>query len=70
MNREFCTCEHIRCPRHLCNSEDGCTSCIEKNLREHEIPNCFFNNAGLSKDRKDDYYETFARMILDNEKKD
>ena len=38
MNREFYTCEHIRCPRHLCNSEDGCTGCIEKMITMKRLP--------------------------------
>lgn len=66
-NRAFCTCEHPRCPRHLTNSPDGCTSCIEKNLRCGEIPNCFFNAIGAPKDRPGDTYEDFARCVKEKE---
>lgn len=56
-----CNCEHVKCPRHLKNA-GSCSSCIEKNLNNHELPNCFFNDAKLAKERNDDTYETFARM--------
>lgn len=59
-----CSCEHINCPRHLTNA-GNCSSCIEKNLLNHEIPNCFFIDAKLDKDRKDDYYETFAKLYIE-----
>ena len=59
-----CICEHVNCPRHLQNC-GSCTNCIEKCLNNHELPNCIFNDAGLSKDRPNDDYETFAKMILE-----
>ena len=60
-----CICEHVKCPRHL-NNAGNCTACIEKNIKNHELPNCFFNDANLDKDRIDDAYETFVKLF--NEK--
>ena len=59
-----CTCEHNKCPRHLDNA-GNCSACIEKNLLNHELPNCFFNDANLSKDRLNDDYITFANLYLE-----
>jgi hypothetical protein len=41
----------------------GCTPCIEKNLKNHEIPGCFFRAAGGVKPTKDWYFEDFAALI-------
>lgn len=70
MNRipEFCTCSDLTCPNHPANSENGCTACIEKNLKAGEIPTCFFKNE--APDYKGPGYKTedFARLVMKRRK--
>ena len=40
---KFCTCRDLKCPFHPTNHNKGCSLCIAKNLKEGEIPSCFFN---------------------------
>ena len=42
--KEFCTCTDYKCPNHPVNHDKGCTFCIQKNLRQKEIPACFFHD--------------------------
>ncbi len=60
---DFCTCTATTCPNHPSNHDMGCTPCIEKNLKNHEIPGCFFRAAGGVKPTKDWYFEDFAALI-------
>lgn len=60
---DFCTCTATTCPNHPTNHDMGCTPCIEKNLKNHEIPGCFFRAAGGVKPTKDWYFEDFAALI-------
>ena len=48
MKKHFCTCTDLACPLHPENHEKGCDLCIEKNLRQREMPTCFF--LSVSKD--------------------
>ncbi len=59
----FCNCEKTDCPLHPKNHDKGCSLCIAKNLKTHEMPSCFFNSIG-AKDRPGDSYEDFARAVL------
>lgn len=43
LSRKQCTCTDLSCPFHPTNHDKGCTLCIAKNLKEKEIPSCFFN---------------------------
>lgn len=40
--KHFCTCRDINCKLNPCNHDKGCDPCISKNLKEGEIPGCFF----------------------------
>lgn len=40
--RKICTCTDLKCPLHPANHDKGCTPCISKNLKDGEIPSCFF----------------------------
>lgn len=60
----FCTCTDLSCPFHPANHNQGCTPCIAKNLREREIPTCFFKTVGHPKPTEDWHYEDFAALIL------
>ncbi len=59
----FCTCADSGCPFHPSNHDMGCTPCIEKNLKEREIPTCFFNAAGGEKPTHGWHFEDFAALI-------
>ena len=60
----FCTCEDTSCPCHPVNHDTGCMLCIAKNLREREIPTCFFKTAGGKKVTDGWHFEDFAAMIV------
>lgn len=44
MNADFCSCEDYKCPLNPKNHDKGCTPCISKNLKNGEIPTCFFKS--------------------------
>lgn len=58
----FCTCGDLSCPLHPTNHDKGCAPCVAKNLKEREIPSCFFNKVG---EYEGDSYkvEDFARHV-------
>ena len=62
--KEFCTCTDLKCPCHPSNHDKGCTPCILKNLREREIPSCFFNSIDCAKHTPDWHYEDFAALVI------
>lgn len=64
---DFCTCVHHSCPHHPLNHENGCTPCIAKNLRQGEIPECFFNAVCDPEKRTGDKYADFARAVMAKE---
>lgn len=60
----FCTCTFKDCPLHPTNHDQGCAPCISKNLKNEEIPNCFFNRLDDS-DRRESYkFKDFAEAVL------
>lgn len=61
----FCTCSSLDCPHHPSNHDQGCTPCIEKNLRTREIPGCFFRKVEGHENRTGDHFEDFARLVLE-----
>ncbi|MCL2573244.1 MAG: DUF6485 family protein [Defluviitaleaceae bacterium] len=64
----FCTCTYFECPEHPQKHEGSCTPCIEKNLREHEIPACFWNKIGDTELAKSDYiFMKFAEKVFEVE---
>ena len=42
--KEYCTCTDYKCPCHPVNHDQGCNLCILKNLKQKEIPSCFFHD--------------------------
>ncbi|WP_461205458.1 DUF6485 family protein [Clostridium sp. DL1XJH146] len=66
---KFCTCGDLKCPNHPANHEEGCTLCIEKNLRKKEIPSCFFKmvNEDIS-NQKEFTFEAFAEFLYKHKK--
>ena len=60
----FCTCTDTKCPLHPTNHDKGCAPCIAKNLRQKEIPSCFFRAADPEGKRDSYYFEDFAKAVL------
>ena len=60
---KFCTCTDTDCTFNPVNHDQGCTPCIAKNLKEREIPSCFFHLAGGEKPTPDWHFEDFAALI-------
>lgn len=41
-SKHFCTCRDLDCKLNPANHDLGCDPCIQKNLKQGEIPGCFF----------------------------
>ena len=61
--KEFCTCTDYKCPNHPVNHDKGCTFCIQKNLRQKEIPACFFHDIDCEKPTPEWHYRDFAILV-------
>lgn len=62
----FCTCTDHACACHPANHDRDCTPCVAKNLRQHEVPVCFFRAVSpdkLPEDSDDWSWESFARHV-------
>lgn len=64
----FCSCGNLRCSLHPTKHDKGCTPCISKNLGLKEIPNCFFNLVEGAESREGDFFEDFAKLVLESKK--
>ena len=60
----FCTCKDTNCPLHPTNHDKGCTPCIAKNLKQKEIPSCFFYAVGHPKPTPDWHFSDFAALVI------
>lgn len=63
----FCTCNDHACPMNPVNHDKGCTLCVAKCLKEHEIPSCFFKDVSLDLlpgDEQDWTYAGFAAHVM------
>lgn len=65
MDQHFCACRDFQCQNHPHNHTQGCDPCIQKNLKNGEIPACFFRTvspeiSGL----KQFTFESFAEFVL------
>lgn len=65
---DFCTCDNFNCVHHPKNNDGSCTACVAKNLRNNEIPSCFFNKADGIKKRAKYKFEDFAEVIMKKNK--
>ena len=61
--REFCTCTDTKCPFHPTNHDQGCSLCIQKNLKLKEIPSCFFHDIDCEKPTTEWHYQDFAALV-------
>lgn len=65
MSGHFCPCKDTDCPLHPLKHGGGCDLCIRKNLKQGEIPACFFRAVSENLDGLEDYtFESFARFYL------
>ncbi len=61
----FCPCKNTSCRCHPSNHIYGCSPCIEKELRKHEIPSCFFDLVISPGEQVSDCsMEAFAECVL------
>lgn len=65
---DFCTCDNFNCVHHPKNTDGTCTECVAKNLKNNEIPSCFFNKADGIKKRAKYKFEDFAEVIYNKNK--
>lgn len=63
----FCTCRDLKCPFHPSNHDRGCDPCIAKNLKQREVPSCFFNLVETERKGKGYKFEDFANRVLDRQ---
>lgn len=61
---EFCTCKDSKCPLHPTNHNKGCSLCIAKNLKQREIPSCFFNLVDKGYNCGGYSFEDFSKLVL------
>lgn len=61
--RDFCTCTDVQCPYHPKNHNQGCSLCIQKNLKRKEIPSCFYHDIHCEKPTPDWHYADFAALV-------
>ena len=61
--KEYCTCTDTKCPCHPVHHDQGCNLCILKNLKQKEIPSCFFHDIHCAKPTPDWHYQDFAALV-------
>lgn len=50
-----CTCKDLDCKMHPKNHDKGCDPCITSNLKDGEIPSCFFASVSEEMDELNTY---------------
>ncbi len=66
----FCPCKDTNCPVHPMKLGKGCDPCIQKNLKQGEIPSCFFRAVSENLDGLEEYtFESFVRFYLQHRDK-
>jgi hypothetical protein len=50
------------------NHDQGCNLCILKNLKQKEIPSCFFHDIDCEKPTGNWHYQDFAALVEKAEK--
>lgn len=64
----FCPCQNQKCRCHPIHHDQGCSLCIEKELRKREIPSCFWDFVIKSGETVEDCsIEAFARRVLETQ---
>ncbi len=65
---KFCTCKDHACPLHPTNHSSGCSPCVADNLKNNEIPSCFFNKVDPDYPGPGYTFEDFARLVMEHQK--
>ena len=65
---EFCPCRDRACPLHPANHDKGCSLCMEKNIKNREVPSCLFNAANGYPSKNGYSFEAFASLVLGDKK--
>ena len=60
----FCTCKDTKCPFHPTSRDRGYSLCMAKNLKEREIPSCFFNLVEAGYTGAGYKFEDFAKSVM------
>ena len=70
MNKKhFCTCKDYTCKFHPTNHNLGCDPCIKKNLKNKEIPSCFFRDVHDELSEQSSFkYKDFSDFVIKHEK--
>lgn len=66
---KFCTCTDLACPLHPTNHDKGCGPCVAKNMKDKEIPSCFFKLVDADYKGGSYYFEDFAKLVNENAEK-
>jgi len=65
LKADFCTCADTACPYHAINQNGECTACIAKNLKNYEIPACFWKKIGKDANYESDYnFHEFSKEVI------
>ena len=72
MSKHFCNCFVTDCPHHPTSHENGCDPCIQKNIREGEIPSCFWLKIGadMTEVKKKNIYKFDAFVDFFNQNRE
>ena len=68
--QSFCSCTDLSCLCHPSRHSLGCTPCIQKNLRQGEIPSCFFKKVDDGAKPEAYFFENFADWVKQHPKKE
>lgn len=61
--KDYCTCTDYQCLCHPRNHDQGCNLCIQKNLKQKEIPSCFFHDINCEKPTTDGITEILRNWL-------
>lgn len=64
---KFCTCKDLSCPYHPTNHDKGCAPCVAVNLKDREIPSCYFNLLDENYAGGSYKFEDFAGLVQERE---
>lgn len=67
MENHFCTCPVQSCGNHPVHHDMGCDLCIKKNLKQKEIPACFFLKVSENVEHLTDFtFDSFVSFYREN----
>ena len=66
----YCTCTDLNSPCHPSRHQLGCTPCVRKNLKQGEIPSCFFKKVDDTGKPEAYFFENFADWVKEHKEKE